>query len=133
MGKSSQRPRPKPSTIALRHAVNRNSAGQQQRKSGGDRHGAQCNHERRNPQERDAGAVHEPDDGAASQAGENADQDDETGVAGERVFEGDHDQRAGNAGERDHRTLRQVEAADDEDQHLTGGDDDEIRRAAQHV
>jgi hypothetical protein len=51
----------------------------------------------------------------------------------ERVFEGDHDQRAGNAGERDHRTLRQVEAADDEDQHLTGGDDDEIRRAAQHV
>ena len=55
------------------------------------------------------------------------------GSPGERVLEADHDQRAGDTGERHHRALRKIEAADDEDQHLAGGDDDEIGRTAQHV
>ena len=74
-----------------------------------------------------------PDDGAASQAGKNADQDNEAGLGGEGILEAGHDQRAGDAGERHHGALRQVEPADDEDEHLARGDDDKIGRAAQHI
>jgi hypothetical protein len=45
----------------------------------------------------------------------------------------DHHERAGDAGQRDDRADREVETADDENQHLPGGHDDEVGRIAQHV
>ena len=85
---------------------NRNSAGQQQRKSGGDRHRAQLTLN---------GKSAEPTQVPFTArrwrripGRRERDQDGEPGVDQQRLLEGDHDQRAGNAGERDHRTLRRI-------------------------
>ncbi len=67
------------------------------------------------------------------EAGENAGEDDEAGLGRQRSLRPTMTSALDTLVSATTAPTRQVEAADDEDQHLAGGDDHQIGRTAQHV